>query len=210
LAVSLAALISCGDDDPTAPEPEEPFPASRSTPDSLLTDWLEKAIAARDLGALDAALSSTFRFQFGPVGIDSLESWGNLLEDSVSWGRARDLSAMDRIFSSRRVTSATMDVRRIRQNAPDSVRAGCRRIEIDTRVSIVFDDGDMWLGGDFRQTYIVGPDPQRTGQWVVEYQIDDQAPYKRRDDSSPRADEAISIPDTWGDIKAIFALGWIQ
>ncbi len=211
--VVLLIAMGCGDEDP-AVAPEPPFPASRATPESLLTSWYETAYTRQNLSRFGEMLAPDFRFQFTRTMAETLQARQLLPEDSTTWEKSREIAITDQIFRSPRVLSTTLDIFRIRSNVPDSTCEGCRRLEVDIRlwVRIAYDPESIVLGGDLLQTFVVGPDPEDAGAWVLRYQMDDQYLDKRFDtvEMSSRQSASAVAPDSWSWIKALFLLGRIS
>lgn len=200
----LLALLSGCDDNSTGPS--DAFDADRSTPENLVSDWLEKAYAGKDGNHYAEVLHPDYKFHFLAADAESLETHGFIVPGTNYWTREIEDATARNLFGSSDVGEITLNVTVDDTAAADSVCDGCVLVEALVDLQIVTNPTDpdpLILVVNSPQQFIVAPDPADGSKWVLFDQIDKPQPGGVVNSGMliPSATEQSS----WGSIKGLFA-----
>lgn len=196
-----------GDSNPTTPENEAPEPSGRGTIDSLLAVTLPLVYTAGDYYEYANLLDRRYTFQ-------RLSRDRNVPMEELIWDRREELIIADEIFSGRTnsrgqdVESMTLSIGAQYTTAYDDPDepAGEEWTEVWTTIDLhVLINDPLRPGGngflnlliDSRQVFVVRPDPESRGDWIIVKQRDEFRINKGATGSS--TEEAF-----WSDLKELF------
>ena len=202
---ALVFLTACDDDSPTSPKGSTVIGPVASSPESLLAVVLENAYNSRDSTAYAAMLDSLYEFELLP---DDPEDTLHV----ETWDWANELRIAGRMFSGWenpdgvKVLSIYLDCRFLDkvvasgdfQDQPEGETWYRARTEVDlvviTKDPSASDGSGIVVRMLFSpQKFIVRPDPDKPGLWVIREQSD-QLPITKRGTGQV----------SWGAIKSLF------
>lgn len=219
LIAASASLVSCGGDGrdgalapehvtraqtrpqadiaPSSAVPirESSDPMPRSTPEQLLTSYIELVYAQKDSALYAAMLDRRFQFHFLPADADSLR---DILGSDDFWKKTLDLKSTGAMFRNPEVGDVSLNIV-VSVNTPylGSDCVGCREIEatVSLRVTVNPGPNPLVLAVDSPQTFVTKSDWRDPSQWVLFRQVDVE---------NVVAPNGAVEGFTWGGVKGIY------